>query len=665
MTGNSTDIDKVFTLVNSPSEINVGSLPINEALSVEVTALDGGGTLIGSWSGSVRLVAGLNPVPVVLVPPAASIIPLIIPTSNPELSLEIATLAPSRVRFYDLTFQGASSEWHIIADTFSGRFLYMEAYDAEWKKLDTIVTQSSQGWTVLAAGGGEHVRLAVANTLQAPGYPLSPATFTLQARKALFASPTASLSGTGLSTDPGLIQNSIEIPGISLFLKEGDYTIPGSGGLNIREDVQTYGSFSNASWKVRNTQTMRSWFVKETEGNGPTISLGNVGTPTIGRLDGIGVVASPIGATSSTTSALEVNTLASGANYLINDVIALGSRSGLVGGAYTANGIRLASADGRLEIASSKISGAASGVQGTMNVSSHGIIQDQGFAYIHNNDIDGGHAWGSTGNNVESAGILLSGVSSLSAVIASNRIWGGNIDVGGASSTSTAIHVIGPIDPANNLYIANNVISGGYSALTVASRVQGLVLAHSGSGNSYIVGNTLDGGSTISASPAYLIALRSMNYNQSSHALSNVLFASNGALSGSATRAAIEDEESASYFASFIGNTALDIGLPYLKGFSGTPSLFSDIIYGTRADNSSLASSPASFFRTFKADSFDADTWFASNDLRLSSGASPGSRVDVSLYIDPIKIAEYPALGLDAAGQARPSNGLWSRGAYE
>jgi len=271
VSGKNTNIDKTYTLASTPNDINIGALPVNVALSVEVTTFDGENTLIGSWSGTVTLVEGTNPIPVVLAPPAASVIPLIIPTTNSELSLEIATLAPAKVRFYDLVFQGASREWHIIANTSSGRFLYMEAYDEEWKKLDTLITQSSQGWTVLAAGGGEHIRIAVANTLQSPGYPLAAASFTLQARQALFASPTASPSGTGTSTDPGLIQNSIEIPGISLFLKEGDYTIPGSSGLNIREDVQTYGSFSNASWKVRNTQTMRSWFVKETEGNGPTM----------------------------------------------------------------------------------------------------------------------------------------------------------------------------------------------------------------------------------------------------------------------------------------------------------------------------------------------------------------------------------------------------------
>lgn len=661
ISGSGIDEERSATLGTLETLVQVGGLPAGEPLGVVVDALDAASAVLTTWSGTVTLQEGSNPLSIVLAPPSGAVTKLSVPDTAPALGLSTGTLVAAGAAFYEVTFQGTAREWQLIADTGTARWMWMQAYDADWRPLTTtIAADPAQGWTVFAAGGGSVVRIAVANTVASPGYPASSsATYTLQARPAYFTAIGG--GGSGTSQAPTQMGGSIELPGISIFMQEGDTVID---QVVVREDVQIYGGFSSSSWAVRDPTVYSTWISNTNPAGNGAFVVGDDGAPAKGRLDGVTVVADPIADGYQSNVALNVKNLAVGSRYVITNTQILGSRVGATSGAYTATGLYAASSAGLFEISSSTIRGGASAVYGTGNSGSRAIDLSWGAAYIHDNDIDGGYVNGGSGNNGNTWGISANGIADIDAVIAGNRIWGGRVTTGGAGSSAMGIYVYGPA--ASPIYIANNVVSGGYSALGgVADRVTGIALAD-GSGDAIVVGNTVDGGSAAAASSAVLTAIRSMYSNTGADAAANAAFVSNGTGAAGVTRAAFEADYSYAYFRSLVGNTAVNMAAPYIASSGGTPGAFSTIPGSTTSSGNAVYSvAPGSAFKTYRADAYDADTWFAANDLAFAASADPGARVDVSAYIPAATIASYPALGLDAAGKSRPANGLWYRGAFE
>jgi hypothetical protein len=660
VSGAGVDAERSADLGALETLVEVGGLPIGDPLEVEVAALDAAEETVTSWSGTVTLQEGSNPLAISLSPASGSITQLSVSDTSPALALGTGSLGPSEAAFYEVTFLGAAREWQLIADTGTARWLWLQAYDADWRPLDAIASDAGQGWTVVSAGGGAVVRFAVANTVASPGYPSSlSASYTLQARPAYFASTGG--GGGGTSGAPTSMGGSIELPGISIFMRAGDYS---GSPVVIREDVHVYGGFSAASWAVRDPAVHETWLSKSAPSGTATVVVGDDGAPAKGRLDGVIVVADPIEDGNQTTVAVNVKNLAAGTRYVITNSVILGSRVGITSGAYSVTGLYLGSTAGMTEASGNLIRGAASAVQGSINVTSQAISIAQGAVYIHDNDIDGGSV--RTGSSsAAAAGVYANGISTISVVVAGNRIWGGRVEAGNPDSSATGIYVNGPAGATTPTIIANNVVSGGYSAMAGGALITGIGIEDP-SGETYVVGNTVDGGSAVASSTAVLSGIKTIYSNMETDAVANAVFVSNGAGASGATKAAFEAAFDTAYFRSLIGNTAVNLPAPYIPNFGGTPAAFSAIpVNTTSSGNEVYAGAPGSAFRSYRADSYDADTWFADNDLAFASSASPGARVATGAYIGAAKIAEFPALGLDAAGASRPAGGLWYRGAFE
>lgn len=660
-TDTGTLVERSFPLTGSALTASVDGLPVNKTLAVEVAALDASGTTVTGWEGLATLQAGVNSLPVVLAPPATSVIPLTVADTNPVLALETHTLAAGALRFYEIKFAGDSREWHLIADSQSARWLWMDMYDADWRRLPAIAADPAQGWVVTAAGGNQTVRIAVANTVLSPGYPAGAATYMLQARQAYFTTPEASAAGTGRSTDPTEMGSSVELNGISIFLQEGTYAIPGDLGIVLRADIQLYGGFSAASWQARNVVEYPTIINKELAGISGALNIGNGSVTGSGRADGLRLLASAIASGSATTNAVRVTDITTGKRFIITNSRILGSRTGTITGAYSTTGLYMGSAAGLLEVAASHIEGGAAPVQGTINANSYGISIFGGTVYVHSSDIDGGYV--STGSSSAGTwGIYANGISNLSLVAAGNRIWGGRVEAGSNGSSATGIYVYGPVDPAAPVYIANNVISAGYDNSTLADRLQGIAVLDN-TGEVFIVGNTVDGGSADLEAGAVLSGIRSAYDNRDSDALANLLYVADGSAAPGLTKAAVEADFDMAYFRTLTGNTSVGLSNPYIISSGGEPVAFS--LAPTQSNNETLAALPSTAFRTYRPDSYTAADWFAGNNLRPAQGFNPGARVEVSAYIGAAAISSWPALGLDAAGTPRPATGLWYRGAYE
>jgi len=658
----STLVERSFPLDGAAVTASVDGLPVNRALSVEVAALDAANAIVTSWEGTTTLQEGVNSLPVVLAPPAASVVPLTVADTNPALALETHTLASGALRFYEISFTGDSREWQLIADSQTAHWLWMDVYDADWRRLPAIAADPAQGWMVTAAGGGQTVRIAVANTVLSPGYPAGTASYVLQARQAYFTTPGASVSGTGTSSDPAEMESSIELNGISIFLQEGSYAIPGDMGIVLRADIQLYGGFSAGSWAVRDSKTYPSIITKATAGYAGALNVGDGEIPGTGRADGLQLLADPIADTNATTTAVQVSGITADTRFIISNSRILGSRTGTVSsGGYSASGLNMSSGTGLLEIAASYIEGGASPVQGTINVSSYGINLAMGSVYVHSSDIDGGYA--STGSSSANTwGIYANGVSNVGLVAAGNRIWGGRVEAGSNGSSATGIYVYGPIDPAAPVYIANNTISAGYDNSTLADRLQGIAVLDY-TGEVFIAGNTVDAGSADLEAAAVLSGIRSGFENRSSDALANLLFAADGTAAPGITKAAFEADFDMAYFRTLSGNTSLGLSNPYIASSGGNPGPFTAA--PAQSNNETLATLPSTAFRSYRPDAYTAADWFAGNNLRPAQGFNPGTRVDVSAHIGAAALSNWPALGMDAAGTPRPANGQWFRGAYE
>jgi len=662
ITGGNLNIEQTIAIpAAGTATVSIAALPVNVSLQVVVQALAADSSLVSSWEGGIILSAGSNNLAAVLAPPVAAVEEKVISGIDPVLDLAVQSLPYGSGKFYSLRFENEELlEWQIIAETGQARWLWLEVYDADWKRLPAIAKDNGQGWVVVSGGANKIVNVALANALATPGYPAAAIQYALQARRAYFAAA----DGEGeiyTSSQPSFFEGSVEIGGISIFMRAGEHLI--SNTINIRNDVHVYGGFSAASWADRNPRTYPTTITASALT--PIVRFGD--TVAGGRLDGLTIRASSIETGNQSPVAVSVDGLNGASGLVLNDLVLEGAGSGSTGGAMTSSALRIAAPSGLVELANSWLRGMASGVSSSLSAESRAITMDLGRAYIHNNSIDGGYVE-AAGASAQVYGVYINGIDATSVVLVANRIWGGVVSAGSSGSRTVGVYVYGPVPASMPLLVANNAISGGYSLRVGDGLTTGVLVANNSLGSRVSVfGNTIDGGSlAASDTTGRMISLATEYSAASREAIANVLFGSAGQASAAARLALSETLGEGWIFQSRIGNSVLGIELPYADYSGADPGDWPEDS-ATSFDNQLISgSNPEEVFQAYTDQVFTATTWFGSN-VALKPAALIGDRVSVGTVLAdyPIWLAEFPALGLDLAGKARPANGLWTRGAVE
>lgn len=643
---------KLFDYVPGSSLVMPG-LPVAQELTIEIDALDRSDAVITHWSGSRTLGFGLNSVPAALTPATIMVLNV-----NDTTMYDIdpgASLAPGESVFYALTFDAsASGERHILADTGKARWLWMQAYDADWAPLPLVASDSGQGWVVAGVAPGQVVNLAVANAVRSPAYPEGGIDFSLQAREAVFAAPGA--SGAGTSADPASLTDNLVSYGsyfLSVFLREGTYDTGDGLMVDNAGSVRIYGGFSGGSWRSRSSRAYVSSLRQTSPGDYALDITAEVSGDS--ALDGLTVIAGDLDATSTSRKALHLG--ANGAVVLVNDCVIRGSQDTVPDAVALASvGVFVDGCDS--EIANSLVSAGKAIASGTGNAIAHGVDIMSGTVYLHGCAVDGGLAEAAAGE-AQTAGVYVESTALSRLIMAGSRVWGGVARSGTDSPLSETVGVFFAESSGISI-LANSAISGG-SAVPLAATVP----AHSygirdEAGPNVIAGVAVDSGRAVSGPSLFSAYAAHRSINSGGNFLSSIVYSSTDSFS---SQGAVIHVNPGSY--THGGN----IGLQVPSFTDGTAT--DDVLPGTA--NSFSVTPPASFFRTYvRIFSGAADTWFdqwRQLDLRADTawaGAVAGALNPVSGgQITASSLADYPALGIDLSGSPRPSVAPWSRGAYQ
>jgi hypothetical protein len=221
----------------SGATVTVENLPSDEALQVEVAALNASGAVLTVWTGTVTLGTGTNAVAATLAPESGAV------STPPSVewggnAVDLATdveLPEGGALFMSLPLgSSAGGQYQIVFDTGKARWAWMRAYTADWEPLPVVCADEAQGWFVMdvPAGSGA-VNIALANCVASPGYPSGPLAGTIQARPAVFVTPGA--GGAGTSASPAGTLTTVT-DGRSAFISGGALTL--SGAYTISGDVR-------------------------------------------------------------------------------------------------------------------------------------------------------------------------------------------------------------------------------------------------------------------------------------------------------------------------------------------------------------------------------------------------------------------------------------------
>jgi len=608
----------------------------------------------------VELEKGQNALTATLAPPTSAVTSL--PTTT--VSLGAVTLASSvnlgagGVAFYRIPLDcAAGGEYQIIYDTGKARWAWMGAYDDSWLPLQVVCSDQAQGWVVVSvpAGVATTVNIALSNSVSSPGYPAGSMTGALQARHAVFMVPGG--TGSGTSADPSGAPRVSE-DGQSGFARAGDvFTASGSTNFDLTGDMRVYGGFS-ADWKSRSGRT----------------AMGSTSTAVMtvdivagsGCLDRLSISGPPLSDTAYESTGLMISAVGS---LVVSNCTLSGNSSGLsISGESDTISTGVYVELGNPEIASCVIAG------GIVNISNYVIAYSRGvylnspdepsMPYIHNCTIDGGQAL-STNDIASTAGIYVAGQSS--PVVAACLVWGGSAETSAETSAeSCGIRLAGEIPGA---IVSSCVVSGG--------RVNGYYATSYGvwtdeAETTILVGCTIDSGIADSSFNlyAYSVAIDNNGFitgANSGVSCGNILLSSSTYDDGISECFIAPLLEAAEYsFERFTGNLILSVDQEMYYNPDGIypGTIAGDSAATVKTNNSiDLAAVPASRFRSYPA----APTTYAeflAVDWRPTAASSSGESPE-TWGGTPDLFTDYPAVGLDLAGNVRTYSGTWNRGAYQ